>query len=182
MRASSCNDPVFSPGRSGVRRGRRSPPVRLPEPPYDDHSSKRPAQLRDHRPRRPWQDDARRRHALADRNLPQRPGRGRARDGLDGLGEGEGDHDPRQEHRGRPRRSQVQHRRHPGPRRLRRRGGAGADDGRRGAAAGRRVGGAAAADALRAAQGARPAAADHPRRQQGRPARRADLRGRRRSL
>ena len=42
--------------------------------------------------------------------------------------------------------------------------------------------GPAAADALRAAQGARGAAAGDPRRQQGRPARRAHRRGRRRGL
>ena len=66
-----------------------------------------------------------------------------------------------------------QHRRHAGPRRLRRRGRADAVDGRRRDAARRRVGRAAAADALRAAQGARaPAAADR-RHQQDRPARRA---------
>ena len=56
----------------------------------------------------------------------------------------------------------------------------GADDGRRRPAARRRLGGPAAADALRPAQGARGAPAGHPRRQQGRPARRADRRGRRR--
>ena len=61
----------------------------------------------------------------------------------------------------------------PGPRRLRRRGRAGAHDGRRRAAAGRRLRRAAAADAVRAAQGARVAAARDPRREQGRPARRA---------
>ena len=73
-----------------------------------------------------------------------------------------------------PRRGhEVQHHRHAGPRRLRRRGRARADDGRRRAAARRRERGAAAADALRAAQGARGAAAGRPRRQQGRPARRA---------
>ena len=75
-----------------------------------------------------------------------------------------------------------QHRRHARPRRLRRRGRARADDGRRRAAARRRERGPAAADPLRAAQGARGAAAGDPRRQQGRPARRADRRGRRRGL
>ena len=70
----------------------------------------------------------------------------------------------------------------PGPRRLRRRGRARADDGRRRAAARRRLRGPAAADALRAAQGARGAPAGDPRRQQGRPARRAHRRGRRRGL
>ena len=49
---------------------------------------------------------------------------------------------------------EAQHRRHPGPRGLRRRGGARADDGRRRAAAGGRLRGPAAPDALRAAQGA----------------------------
>ena len=75
-----------------------------------------------------------------------------------------------------------QHRRHAGPRRLRRRGRARPDDGRRRAPARRRERGAAAADPLRAAQGARGAAAGDPRRQQGRPARRADQGGRRRGL
>ena len=66
-----------------------------------------------------------------------------------------------------------QHRRHAGPRRLRRRGRAHAVDGRRRDAAGRRVGRAAAADALRAAQGARARAAADRRAQQDRPRRRA---------
>ena len=70
----------------------------------------------------------------------------------------------------------------PGPRRLRRRGRARADDGRRRAAARRRLRRTAAADALRAAQGARGAAAGDPRGQQGRPARRPHRRGRRRGL
>ena len=146
------------------------------------HDSRRPEKHRDHRPRRPRQDDAGRRHALADRDLPQRPGRQRAGDGLDGPRAREGDHDPRQEHRGQPRRRQVQHRRHPRPRRLRRRGRAGPDHGRRGAAPGRRLRGAAAADPLRAAQGAGVETAGDPRRQQGRPARRPHRRGRRGGL
>ena len=77
---------------------------------------------------------------------------------------------------------EAQHRRHAGPRRLRRRGRARADDGRRRAAARRRERGAAAADALRPAQGARGAAPGRARRQQGRPARRARAGGRRRGL
>jgi GTP-binding protein len=67
------------------------------------------------------------------------------------------------------RRREDQHRRHARPRRLRRRGRARADDGRRRAAARRRVRGPAAADALRAAQGARARLPVDPRRQQGRP-------------
>ena len=112
-------------------------------------------------------------HALAVRRVPREPGRQRARHGHGRPRAREGDHDPRQEH-GRPaRRDEDQHRRHARPRRLRRRGRARADDGRRRAPARRRERGAAAADALRAAQGARGAAAGDPRRQQGRPARRA---------
>ena len=60
----------------------------------------------------------------------------------------------------------------PGPRRLRRRGRAGADDGRRRDAARRRVRGAAPADPLRAPQGARRRPARDRRDQQDRPARR----------
>ena len=80
------------------------------------------------------------------------------------------------------RRDEDQHRRHAGSRRLRRRGRARPDDGRRRAPARRRERGAAAADALRAAQGARGEAAGDPRRQQGRPAGRADRGGRERGL
>ena len=64
-------------------------------------------------------------------------------------------HDPGQEHRDRLRRRQDQHRRYARPRRLRRRGRAGADHGRWRAAAGGCHRGTVAADALRAAQGAR---------------------------
>ncbi len=87
------------------------------------------------------------------------------------------------ERRRRPgRRGQGQHHRHARPRGLRRRGRARPDHGRRRPAARRRLGGPAAADALRAAQGAGVQAAGDPRRQQGRPARRPDLRGGRRGL
>ncbi len=82
----------------------------------------------------------------------------------------------------RPRGGQAQHRRHARARRLRRRGRARADDGRRRRPARRRLRGAAAADPLRAAQGARGEAAGDPRRQQGRSPRRAHRRGRRRGL
>ena len=73
-----------------------------------------------------------------------------------------------------------QHHRHARPRRFRRRGGAGAADGRRGAGAGRRRRGPDAADPVRALQGVRvPAAADRGD-QQDRPARRPAARGARR--
>ena len=75
-----------------------------------------------------------------------------------------------------------QHHRHPGPRRLRRRGRARPGDGRRRPAAGGRLRGPAAADPVRAAQGAGQEAADHPGGQQGGPPRRADRRGRRGDL
>ena len=76
------------------------------------------------------------------------------------------------------RRRDDQHRRHARPRRLRRRGRAGAVDGRRRAAARRRLRGPAPPDPLRAAQDARGQAAGDPRHQQGRPARRPHRRGR----
>ena len=87
-------------------------------------------------------------------------------------------HHPRQEHRGPLPRHQDQHRRHPRPRRLRRRGRARAQDGRRRPPAGGRLRGPAAPDPLRAAQGARGAAAPGRGHQQDRPRR---TRGRRRS-
>ena len=139
-------------------------------------------QRRHRRPRRPWEDDARGRDALAVRLLPGEPGRRRARPRLDGPRAREGHHDPGEEHRRSPRRREDQHRRHAGPCGLRRRGRARADDGGRRAAPGRRERGASSADPLRAAQGARGAAPGDPRREQGRPARRARRRGRRRGL
>ena len=71
-----------------------------------------------------------------------------------------------------------QHRRHAGPRRLRRRGRARARHGRRRAAAGRRGRRPDAADALRHAEGAAAGTEAHRRRQQGRPPRRARRVGR----
>ena len=128
---------------------------------------------RHHRPRRPRQDHARRRHAAPERRLPRQPGGARARDGLERPRARARDHDPGQEHGRALRRHQDQHRRHPGPRRLRRRGRARAQDGRRRDAARRRVRGAAAADALRAQEGARGAAAPGGGDQQDRPLGRA---------
>ena len=82
-------------------------------------------------------------------------------------------HDPGQELRGRVEGHAHQHRRHARPRRLRRRGRAGAVDGRQRAAAGRRGRRADAADPLRHQEGARARPEADRRRQQGRPARRA---------
>ena len=156
-----------------------------PESPYA--RTRRPAQCRHHRPRRPRQDHLGGRHAVAIRSLPGEPGREHPGHGLDGPGAGEGHHDPGQEHRGRscPGRwfhGHDQHHRHPRPRRFRRRGRARSGDGGRGAAAGRRLRGAAAADPLRAAQGAGQEPADHRGDQQGRSSRCPDRRGRRRGL
>ena len=67
--------------------------------------------------------------------------------------------------------------RHPRSRRLRRRGGARAVHGGRGAAAGRRVRGPAAPDPVRAAQGAGRTSTGDSRGQQDGPARRAHRRG-----
>ena len=75
------------------------------------------------------------------------------------------------------RRGQDQHHRHPRPRRLRRRGRAGADHGRRRAPPGRRLGGAAPPDPVRAPQGPRGPPPGRPGGQQGRPARRPHRRG-----
>ncbi len=114
--------------------------------------------------------------------LPRRPGRRHPGARLDGPRAREGHHDPRQEHLPALQGGEAQHHRHPRPRRLRRRGRAGADDGGRGAAARRRLRGPAAPDPLRAAQGAGGEAARDPGRQQGGPQRRPRLGGRGRGL
>ena len=62
----------------------RVPPL-YPSPIRTQHGRRAPRrhpQHRHHRPRRPWQDDARRRHALAERDLPRQRHRGGARHGL----------------------------------------------------------------------------------------------------
>ena len=132
---------------------------------------RRRAQPRHHRPRRPRQDHAGRRHALAERHLPRQRARRRAGDGLDRPRAREGHHHHGQEHGHPLPRHAHQHRRHARPRRLRRRGRAHAEDGRRRPAAGRRQRGPAAADPLRAAQGARGRAAADRGDQQDRPRR-----------
>ena len=97
---------------------------------------------------------------------------GRAGHGLQRPGARAGHHDPGQGRLDRVAGRAHQPRRHPGPRRLRRRGRAGAGHGRRRAAARRRGRGSAAPDPLRAVEGARPRAARRGRDQQGRPRRR----------
>ena len=156
------------------------------ESPYRLRGARAP-EHRDHLPRRPRQDHPGRRDAAPGGHLRRARAGRRAGHGLGRAGARARDHDPRQERLAHPpaagrRRGQDQHRRHPRARRLRRRGGARALDGRRRAAPGRRLRGAAPADALRAPQGARAAPAADPRRQQGRPARCPHRRGRRRRL
>ena len=60
--------------------------------------TRRHPQRRHRGARRPRQDDARRRDAVAVGLVPREPGRRRAGDGLDGPRAREGHHDPRQEH------------------------------------------------------------------------------------
>ncbi len=119
---------------------------------------------------------------MAKRHLPGAPGRTGPRDGLHRPGAGEGDHDHGENRlRGLPRR-QDQHRGHPRARRLRRRGGADAQDGGRGPAPRRRFGGAASADAFRAQQGAGEGTSRRPGGEQGRPPGCQDRRGDQRSV
>ena len=113
---------------------RRRPPRGPPRPPQRGHR----------RPRRPRQDHPRGRDAPPDRRLPRQPGRRGPGDGLGRPRAREGHHDPRQADDDRRRRRAAEHRRHPRPRRLRRRGRAQPAHGRQRPAAGRRGGGAAA--------------------------------------
>ena len=73
------------------------------------------------------------------RHFPPERGGGRPGDGFRRPGAGAGHHHPLQEHRREVRRHQDQHCGHPGTRRLRRRGGAGAADGGRRAPFGGRL-------------------------------------------
>ena len=82
----------------------------------------RPPQRRDHRPRRPRQDHARRCPAEAIARL-RGPRAGRRVDhGFQRPRAREGDHHPREDHLGPLQRGEAQHHRHPGTRGLRRRG------------------------------------------------------------
>ena len=145
----------------------RGPPGRRPR-----SRVHRPApQHRHHRPRRSWQDHARRPAAEAVRHVRCAQGRARTRHGLERAGARARHHDPGEEHGDPLARLPHQHRRHARARRLRRRGRARAVDGRLGAAArrcGRRPD---AADALRHAEGVRARPASDRRDQQDRPRR-----------
>ncbi len=156
-----------SPLRSGAGKWHGGALFRESQP-CPRHEPEHP-QYRHHRPRRPRQDDPRRQAPQGGRRLPRQPARRGARHGLDGPREGEGHHDQGEEHV-RPLAGQDdQHRRHPRPRGLRRRGRAGASDGRRGPPARGRLRRAAGPDPLRPAQGARPRPEGRDRDQQDRP-------------
>ena len=142
-------------------------------------------QRRDHRARRPWQDDARRPAVPPVGHLPRQPARRRARDGFQRPRERARDHHPCQMHLGRMERCQRQHhahqhRRHARPRRFRRRGRAHPQHGRRRHPAGRRGRGPDAADQVRHRQGAEPGPSPDRRGQQDRPPGRAARRSARR--
>src|SRR6266702_1643206 len=112
-------------------------------------------QYRHHRARRPRQNHPGRRHAAPVRDLPGERGRCRARHGLQRPRARARHHDSGQKYGSLLPRQQDQYRRHPWPRRLRRRSRARAEDGRRRRSPRRRVRRPAAADALRALEGAR---------------------------
>ena len=124
---------------------------------------------RHHRPRRPREDHAGRRDALAGRHLPRERVGPRADHGLDRPRAGEGHHDHGEEHRDHLSRDEDQHRGHARPRGLRGRGRAHPDAGRRRPPPGRRRRGPAAPDPLRAAEGPRGRAPAGRRDQQDRP-------------
>ena len=143
--------------------------------------SRRP-QHRDHRARRSWQDDAGRRLLATGGTVPHRRGRRRLRDGLERSRARARHHHPLQVHRHHLEGDAHQHRRYAGPRRLRRRGRARAEDGRLRLPAGRRLRGADAPDPLRHPQSAGAGPAAHLGREQDRSRRLRSGRGRRRHL
>ena len=121
----------------------------------DADASPRHSQRRARRPCRPWQDHPRRRHAPRDRRV-QRPRRRSStgswtRTTRSASGASRSWPRPPRSPGGATKINLVDT---PGPRRLRRRGRAGAGHGRRRAAAGRRRRGPAAPDPLRAVEGA----------------------------
>ena len=139
-------------------------------PKAPDHEQPDP-QHRHHRARRPRQDHARGPAAAPERHLPREREDRRARDGQQRPRARARHHHPGQELRRVVAGHAHQHRGHPRPRRLRRRGGARALDGRRRAAARGRRGRADAADALRDQEGAGAGPQADRGGQQGRPPR-----------
>ncbi len=130
-----------------------------------------PPQRRHHRPRRPRQDHAGRSPAAAIRHLSRQPARGRARDGFQRSGTRARHHHPGQGSLGAVEGYPHQHRRHPRPRRFRRRGRAHPQHGGWRAGLGGRRRRPAAADQVRRLQGAESRPQADRRHQQGRPPR-----------
>jgi len=129
------------------------------------------AQYCDYCPRRPRQDDARRQNDSGGAHPPrQRQAGRRTHTGQQRPGTRTRHHDPLEKRFGHLQGLQNQHHRHPGPRRLRRRGRARAEHVRRRAAAGRRLRGHDAADAFRASEGPCAGQEAHRGHQQGRQA------------
>ena len=122
--------------------------------PHEHHPTRRPPQHRHHRPRGSRQDDPGGRHAAPGPRIPRQPGRAGAGAGRQPVGAGAGHHHPGQEHGYPLARREDQPGGHARPRRLRRRGRAGAQHGGRRAAAGGRRRRPHAPDALRPAPGA----------------------------
>ena len=143
--------------------------LRLALTAYED--SLRHPQRRDHRTRRPRQDDVGRRYAQAERRLSGGPARRDAGARFQPVGKGARHHDSGKEYGRAPRRRQVQHRRHSRPLRFWRRGRARAANGPRGVAARRRGRGRHAPNSLRSAQGARARPTRDCRGEQDRPQR-----------
>ena len=140
----------------------------------DDHE---PSQRRHHRPRRPRQDHAGRPFAAAIRLVPREPEGRRTGDGFQRPGARARHHHPRQGDLDSLAGHPHQHRRHPRPRRFRRRGRAHPQHGGRRAGAGGRRRRPAAADQVRGVQGAQDGIEAHRRDQQGRSPRRPPGRG-----
>ena len=164
----------FAAGKTLVRAARRGLAREEGEENYAERTFEK---CRHHRPRRPRQNHAGGRDAEAGRRLPGESGGGGPGHGLRRPGAGAGYHHPGQEHRHPVQGHQDQHRGYPGPRRLRRRGGAHPEDGQRRHPAGGRRRGPHAPDPLRALQGPGAGPPGHCGGQQDRPARPADPRG-----
>ena len=162
----------------------RKPNFAAPEtcaaaPPRPHHE---PAKHRDHRARRPWENHARRPTPPPGRLLPREPARRRTRHGFQRPRKGARHHHPRQGDFGRLEGLSHQHRRHPRPRRFRRRGRAHPFDGGFGHRAGRRRRRPDAADQVRRRQGAEGRPEADRRDQQDRPSGCPPRRGRQRGV
>ncbi len=142
--------------------------VSFPQRPHRDSET---SQHRHHRPRRSWQDHPRGQLAAPIRHARCAQGPARAGHGFQRSGAGARHHHSGQEHRHHLGRLSHQHRRHAGPRRFRRRGGARARHGGLRAAAGRCGGRAHAADPLRHPEGLQAWPEAHRGHQQDRPRR-----------